>query len=161
MGHWKYYFSMSPSLRKTWDIGKQYSQGVNPRGKPTKPGYNEKVQIFSSGPLGKMQVEDCFSLRWTETILPVLAKRMQFDSRLLSLLLLAPSNQPMRELEPLSTNQMLDPLDLGTLKSANHRAETTINQSDAGSAGSLNVNGSGSKPNLSNCQNSLAVHLSD
>lgn len=93
--------------------------------------------------------------------MPVLAKRMQFDSRLLSLLLLAPSNQPIRELEPLSTNQMLDPLDLGTLKSANHRAETTINQSDAGSAGSLNVNGSGSKPNLSNCQNSLAVHLSD
>ena len=61
----------------------------------------------------------------------------------------------------LSTNQMLDPLDLGTFKSANHRAETTINQSDAGSAGSLNVNGSGSKPNLSNCQNSLAVHLGD
>jgi len=68
---------------------------------------------------------------------------MQFVSRLLSLLLLAPSNQPMRELEPLSTNQMLDPLDLGTLKLINHRAETTINQSNAGS---LNVNGSGSKP---------------
>ena len=93
--------------------------------------------------------------------MPVLAKRKQFDSRLMSLLLLAPSNQPIRELGPLSTDQMLDPLDLGTLKSANHRAETTINQSDAGSAGSLNVSGSGSKPNLSNFQNGLAAGLRD
>ena len=43
---------------------------------------------------------------------------MQFDSRLLDLQFLAPSNQPIRELRPLSTNQILDPLDLGTLKSA-------------------------------------------
>ena len=52
-------------------------------------------------------------------------------------LVLAPSNQPITELGPLSTNQIVDPLDLGTLKSANPRAGTSINQSDCGSAGSL------------------------
>ena len=88
----------------------------------------------------------------TETIWPLLAKRMQFDSRLLDLQFFAPSNQPIRELRPLLTNQILDPLDLSTLKSANHRAWTIVNQSDSASPGSLDIKGSGSNPNLSNCQ---------
>ena len=71
------------------------------------------------------------------TILPVLAKRMQFDSQLLDLQFLEPSNQPIREPGPLSTNQILDPLDLGTLKSANHRAGITFNQSHFGSSGKV------------------------
>ena len=86
-------------------------------------------------------------------ILPFLAKRMQFDSRLLDLQFLAPSNQPIRELRPLSTNQILDPLDLGTLKSAKTQILDPLR--------SLNVSGSGIKPNLSNCQNCLAVGLRD
>ena len=70
-------------------------------------------------------------------ILPVLAKRMQFKSRLSVLMGLAPSNQPITELGPPSTNQILGLLGLGTLKSANHRAGTNINQSDSMSAGKV------------------------
>ena len=54
---------------------------------------------------------------------------------------LAPSNQPITELGPLSTNQNLGLLGLGTLKSANHRAGTTFNQSDSGSAGKVGLEG--------------------
>ena len=60
--------------------------------------------------------------------------------------ILAPSNQPIREVEPLSTNQLLDPMDLCTLKSANHRAGTTFNQSAFGSTGSWH-------PQISQSQN--------
>ena len=43
------------------------------RGKPTKPGYNEKVPRFSSGPLGKMQVlGPLLSARVPWTVLEVL-----------------------------------------------------------------------------------------
>ena len=49
----------------------------------------------------------------------------------------APSNHPITELEPLSTNLIPGLLSLGTFKSANHRAGTTINQSDSGSAGKV------------------------
>ena len=50
---------------------------------------------------------------------------------------LALSNHPITELGPLSTYQIPDLLSLGTPKLANHRARTTINQSDSGSAGKV------------------------
>ena len=56
------------------------------------------------------------------TISQALSKRMQIDSRLLGL------------------------LGLGTLKSTDQRAGTSINQSDCGSAGSLNFSESKANP---------------
>ena len=51
-------------------------------------------------------VDSLQRLRPVAMILPVLAERMPFDSRLFVLLGLAPSNQPITELGPLSTNQI-------------------------------------------------------
>ena len=70
-------------------------------------------------------------------ILPVVAERTQFDSRLLILPGLGTLKSAFTELGPISTNQIADLFGLGTLKSANYRAGTTINQSDYGSDGSL------------------------